>query len=112
MEANPHYKISYVIEVQPYRDLALRDRIVDDLRAAGFPEWLNPCLTCSLSLPFYISLVVSCREYREEKETAHDEHGSRWAKSGPGRVFSAGQQCCEGAYRGPRPSGPFALRRG
>ncbi|MEI9432224.1 adenylate/guanylate cyclase domain-containing protein [Mesorhizobium sp. Cs1299R1N3] len=38
LATNPHFKISHWVEVQPYRDLALRDRYIEGLRKAGFPE--------------------------------------------------------------------------
>ncbi|MBZ9673328.1 adenylate/guanylate cyclase domain-containing protein [Mesorhizobium sp. ES1-3] len=38
MATNPHFKISHWVESQPYRDLTLRDRYLEGLRKAGFPE--------------------------------------------------------------------------
>ncbi|QKC83480.1 adenylate/guanylate cyclase domain-containing protein [Mesorhizobium sp. NZP2077] len=38
LAANPHFRISHWVESQPYRDLALRDMYLEDLRKAGFPE--------------------------------------------------------------------------
>jgi TolB-like protein/Tfp pilus assembly protein PilF len=38
LAANPHFRISHDVDFQPYRDMALRDRYVEDLRKAGFPE--------------------------------------------------------------------------
>ena len=35
---NPHFKISYWVETQPFRDLATRDRFVEGMRKAGLPE--------------------------------------------------------------------------
>jgi TolB-like protein/class 3 adenylate cyclase len=35
---NPHFRISYWVETQPFRDLATRDRIVEGYRKAGLPE--------------------------------------------------------------------------
>jgi TolB-like protein len=35
---NPHFRISYWVETQPFRDLATRDRFVDGYRKAGLPE--------------------------------------------------------------------------
>jgi tetratricopeptide (TPR) repeat protein len=36
--ANAHFRISHWIESQPYRDMAMRDRIVEGLRKVGLPE--------------------------------------------------------------------------
>jgi tetratricopeptide (TPR) repeat protein len=35
---NPHFRISYWVETQPFRDLATRDRFVEGYRKAGLPE--------------------------------------------------------------------------
>jgi adenylate cyclase len=35
---NPHFKISYWVETQPFRDLPTRDRFVEGMRKAGLPE--------------------------------------------------------------------------
>jgi tetratricopeptide (TPR) repeat protein len=35
---NPHFRISYWIETQPFRDLATRDRFVEGYRKAGLPD--------------------------------------------------------------------------
>jgi tetratricopeptide (TPR) repeat protein len=35
---NPHVRISYWVETQPFRDLATRDRFVEGYRKAGLPE--------------------------------------------------------------------------
>jgi tetratricopeptide (TPR) repeat protein len=35
---NPHFRISYWVETQPFRDLATRDRMVEGYRKAGLPE--------------------------------------------------------------------------
>jgi TolB-like protein/class 3 adenylate cyclase len=34
----PHFRISHWVETQPYRDMAVRDRLLEDLRKAGLPE--------------------------------------------------------------------------
>jgi len=38
ISGTPHFRISYWVETQPFRDLATRDRIVDGYRKAGLPE--------------------------------------------------------------------------
>jgi TolB-like protein/Tfp pilus assembly protein PilF len=38
LAASPHFRIRHLIEFMPYRDMALRDRLVEDFRKAGFPE--------------------------------------------------------------------------
>ncbi|MGH6907727.1 MAG: tetratricopeptide repeat protein [Aestuariivirga sp.] len=38
MAGNPHFRISYWVETQPFRDLKMRDRFVDAYRLAGLPE--------------------------------------------------------------------------
>ena len=35
---NPHFRIGYWVETQPFRDLAMRDRFVEGYRKAGLPE--------------------------------------------------------------------------
>jgi TolB-like protein/class 3 adenylate cyclase len=35
---DPHFRISYWVETQPFRDLATRDRFVEGYRKAGLPE--------------------------------------------------------------------------
>ena len=35
---SPQFRISHWLETQPYRDLALRDRVLEGLRKAGLPE--------------------------------------------------------------------------
>jgi len=35
---NPHFRISYWVETQPFRDLATRDRFVEGYRKARLPE--------------------------------------------------------------------------
>jgi tetratricopeptide (TPR) repeat protein len=35
---HPHFRISYWVETQPFRDLATRDKIVEGYRKAGLPE--------------------------------------------------------------------------
>jgi len=35
---NPHFRISYWVETQPFRDMATRDRFVEGYRKAGLPE--------------------------------------------------------------------------
>ena len=34
----PQFRISHWFETQPYRDLAMRDRVLEGLRKAGLPE--------------------------------------------------------------------------
>ena len=34
----PHFRISHWVETQPYRGMAVRDRLLEDLRKAGLPE--------------------------------------------------------------------------
>jgi len=36
--STPHFRISYWVETQPFRDLATRDRFVEGYRKAGLPE--------------------------------------------------------------------------
>jgi adenylate cyclase len=36
--ANPNFKITHWVETQPYRDIAMRDRIAEGMRKAGLPE--------------------------------------------------------------------------
>ena len=38
LAANPHFRISHWVESQPYRDMAMRDRLLEGLRKAGLPE--------------------------------------------------------------------------
>jgi len=38
MVQNPHFRISYWVETQPFRDLAMRNRFVEGYRKAGLPE--------------------------------------------------------------------------
>ena len=38
LASNPHFRISYWVASQPFRDLATRDRIVEGYRKAGLPE--------------------------------------------------------------------------
>jgi TolB-like protein len=38
MAQNPHFRITYWVATQPFRDLATRDRIVEGYRMAGLPE--------------------------------------------------------------------------
>lgn len=38
LAAHPHFKISYWVETQPFRDLKMRDRFVEAYRLAGLPE--------------------------------------------------------------------------
>jgi TolB-like protein/class 3 adenylate cyclase/cytochrome c-type biogenesis protein CcmH/NrfG len=38
LEQHPHFRISYWVKTQPFRDLATRDRFVDGYRMAGLPE--------------------------------------------------------------------------
>ena len=38
MSQNPHFRIGYWVQTQPFRDLETRDRIVDGYRKAGLPE--------------------------------------------------------------------------
>jgi hypothetical protein len=38
MSQNPHFRISFWVQSQPFRDLATRDRFVEGYRQAGLPE--------------------------------------------------------------------------
>lgn len=38
MAAYPHFRISYWVQTQPFRDLAMRDRFVSGYRLAGLPD--------------------------------------------------------------------------
>ena len=38
LTANPNFKITHWVETQPYRDIAMRDRIAEGMRKAGLPE--------------------------------------------------------------------------
>ncbi|QIG47059.1 hypothetical protein G5V57_04430 [Nordella sp. HKS 07] len=38
LATNPQYRIGRTTEFHPYRHMALRDRIAEDLRKAGLPE--------------------------------------------------------------------------
>ena len=52
MMSNPHFRISYWAETQPFRDEALRAHFVDGYRKAGLPDGRNCTSACGPSRRF------------------------------------------------------------